>query len=83
MQKKYQMFRKTILFVWLLGVPLSSLVAQEVEDFSRMPVADYYNPVEYEIAGINVTGVQYLDESILIQLSGLTVGQKVMVPVRP
>lgn len=41
---------------------------------------DYANPRELEIAGITVSGISYLDEKVLVTLSGLTVGQKVRVP---
>lgn len=41
---------------------------------------DYANPKEYEIGGITVSGVQYLDNNVLITLSGLTVGDKIKVP---
>jgi outer membrane protein insertion porin family len=37
-------------------------------------------PKEYTIAGIKITGSKYLDESLLISISGLTVGDKVMIP---
>ena len=37
-------------------------------------------PKKYEIAEINVTGVEEYDTQALINLSGLTVGQHVMVP---
>ena len=53
---------------------------QEEKDFSSMRVADYSNPREYEIGSIRVTGIQYLDENILIQLSGLAVGQRIKIP---
>ena len=41
---------------------------------------DYANPKKYEIGGITVTGVKYLDNSVLVTLSGLTVGDKINVP---
>ncbi|RLD61240.1 MAG: outer membrane protein assembly factor BamA, partial [Bacteroidetes bacterium] len=41
---------------------------------------DYMNPVDYEIGGITVSGVKYLDNSALVMLSGLSVGDKVQVP---
>jgi outer membrane protein insertion porin family len=41
---------------------------------------DYANPRKYEIGGITVTGVKYLDNSVLVSLSGLTVGDKITVP---
>jgi outer membrane protein insertion porin family len=40
----------------------------------------YDNPKEYEIGGITVSGVKYLDNNVLIMLSGLSVGDRIMVP---
>ncbi|WP_207798850.1 BamA/OMP85 family outer membrane protein [Taibaiella soli] len=37
-------------------------------------------PQEYEIGGITVTGAKYLDEDLLLAVTGLTVGQKVHLP---
>ena len=41
---------------------------------------DYTSPKEYIIAGITVTGVKYLDNNVLIMLSGLNIGDKVKIP---
>jgi outer membrane protein insertion porin family len=41
---------------------------------------DYSNPVEYEIGGISISGVKYLDNNALVTLSGLSVGDKIKVP---
>lgn len=41
---------------------------------------NYSNPQEYIIAGIEVTGLQVLDENALISLTGLKVGDKIKVP---
>ncbi len=41
---------------------------------------DYNNPKKFEIGGITVTGVKYLDNNVLIMLSGLTVGDMISVP---
>lgn len=41
---------------------------------------DYKNPKEYVIGGIQVEGTQFLDKEVLIMLSGLRVGDKVVVP---
>ncbi|MCF8233518.1 MAG: BamA/TamA family outer membrane protein [Bacteroidales bacterium] len=41
---------------------------------------DYSNPGEYEIGGITVSGVKYLDQSVLVMLSGLSIGDKIQVP---
>src|SRR5215471_11438109 len=37
-------------------------------------------PHEYTIAGITVAGTKYLDQQLLISISALTVGDKVMIP---
>lgn len=41
---------------------------------------NYSSPKEYEIADIEVRGVQFLDNNALISLSGLRVGDKIRVP---
>ena len=43
-------------------------------------VVDYSRPREYEIGGVTVTGVEYLDKNVLVMLTGLTVGEKVVIP---
>lgn len=42
--------------------------------------SEYGRPREYELAGITVTGAQYLDQDLLISVSNLVVGQKVRLP---
>lgn len=41
---------------------------------------DYSSPKEYELGGVTVSGVQFLDESVLITLTGLNVGSKYKIP---
>lgn len=41
---------------------------------------DYNNPKEYTIGGISVSGIKYLDNNVLIMISGLSVGDKIKVP---
>ena len=41
---------------------------------------DYFSPKEYIIGGTTVTGTQYLDKDVLITLSKLTKGDKVVLP---
>lgn len=41
---------------------------------------DYSSPKEYVIAGISVEGIKYLDTQVLLQISGLSVGDKITVP---
>ena len=41
---------------------------------------DYYNPKTYEIAGLTVEGTSYVDKNVLGMISGLRVGQEIIVP---
>ena len=50
--------------------------AQETE----IKVIDYKKPKEYRIAEVTVTGVENLDKTILISMSGLKVGDKITIP---
>jgi outer membrane protein insertion porin family len=43
-------------------------------------VVDYSKPREYEIGGVTITGVEYLDKNVLVMLTGLNVGEKVEIP---
>lgn len=54
--------------------------AQGQIDLGEELELDYTNPKKYEIGGITVTGVKYLDNSVLITLSGLSVGDIISVP---
>lgn len=40
----------------------------------------YLNPQEFTIGGTNVVGTQFLDKSVLVTISKLTAGDKIMVP---
>ncbi len=41
---------------------------------------DYFNPREFIIGGTTIKGTQYLDNSVLIKLSKLTEGERVVLP---
>ncbi|HEU5146353.1 MAG TPA: POTRA domain-containing protein [Chryseosolibacter sp.] len=41
---------------------------------------NYANPAEYTIAGIDVTGIEILDENAMISISGLKIGDKIKIP---
>jgi outer membrane protein insertion porin family len=74
--------KKIILFI-LLNI---SLLGYNVPVFAQIPIGsdlspfDYSRPREFEIGGISVEGVQYLDPNVLIMLSGLKVGDRIKVP---
>ena len=41
---------------------------------------NYEKPQEFEIGGITISGIKYLDHEVLIHLTGLSVGDVIMVP---
>jgi len=44
---------------------------------------DFSTPKVYEIGGITVSGIKHFDETVLINVSGLTVGDKIEIPGEP
>ena len=63
-------------FILLLPVYLTA----QINIGNNLENISYERPVEYEIAGITVEGIQNLDKNAIITLSGLNVGNKIMVP---
>jgi outer membrane protein insertion porin family len=71
------MIKKTTLILSLL---LLFFVDAFSQDTIVNPDIYYSTPVKYEIGGVEIEGIKYLDEEVLIQLSGLTVGKMVTIP---
>ncbi len=65
------------LFIILLLI--SAKVFSQEADSTNFSI-DYSSPKEYTIAGLEVQGIRYLDTQVLLQISGLTVGDIVTVP---
>jgi outer membrane protein insertion porin family len=55
-------------------------VVAQISIGDEIPDINYAFPKKYTIGGITVTGVQYLNSSVLISLSGLQVGEKIDIP---
>ncbi len=49
-------------------------------DPELLALANAKTPKEYTIAGIKIVGTKFLDESLLVSISGLTIGDKVVIP---
>ena len=64
-------------FLFLVQISSAQLKFSTIGQSTKI---DYANPKTYEIAGITISGVKYLNEEILIQLTGLKVGDKIEVP---
>src|SRR5579871_1001750 len=85
------MLRRLPICVFLLTFCLlliTTAVEAQVSDTSRpvsvdpelMAIPNSKTPKEYVIGGIKVVGTKYLDESLLVSISGLTVGDKITIP---
>src|SRR5690554_3485365 len=70
--------RKPLLLLLLFVGLLRPAIAQFPDD-SNFSVY-YASPGRYTIAGIEISGIRYLDRTVLVQLSGLKVGQIIDVP---
>jgi outer membrane protein insertion porin family len=71
-------FKQTsVLFLFLL---LSAPAWSQIPIGGDLGVIDYTNAKEYELAGITITGVKYLDVNVLTMLSGLTIGERIKIP---
>lgn len=71
---------KKIHFVFLLLLLLSKPMIAQINLGNSIEDISYDAPVEYELAGITIQGIQNLDKNAIITLSGLNVGEKIMVP---
>lgn len=67
---------KRLVFL-ILFAPLSAFSQIELSDSSKI---DYANPKEYELGGIEFKGAEHFDKRVLTLLTGLSIGEKVVVP---
>ncbi len=70
---------KIKLFIILLLISVK-VFSQEAESDSTNFSIYYSSPKEYVISGLDVQGIRYLDTQVLLQISGLAVGDKIIVP---
>ncbi|MBN3036456.1 MAG: BamA/TamA family outer membrane protein [Bacteroidales bacterium] len=64
----------------LMALLLMVNVRAQVVIGDELPDWDYSAPKEYIIGGITVSGVKFLDNNVLIMLSGLSVGDRIKIP---
>ncbi|MCD4746120.1 MAG: outer membrane protein assembly factor BamA, partial [Bacteroidales bacterium] len=70
---------KYFLFLIVFSIISFSIRAQ-ISVGDVLSEIDYSAPKEYEIGGITISGIKYLDNNVLIMLSGLSIGDKIHVP---
>jgi len=81
-----QMNRMNIRKLLYVALILVGIVASSKDMFGQIAIGsdlspfDYSRPKDYEIGGVKVNGIKYLDENVIIMLSGLSVGDKIKVP---
>jgi outer membrane protein insertion porin family len=63
-------------FIFILGL----ISVQFIYGQTEPSVMDYAKPQEYTVDAITVTGVNFLDQTVVIGLSGLAIGDKITVP---
>lgn len=71
------------LILSLIFIAFSTIAAQAQIKIGADSAAlnlDYNRPTEYEIGGITVSGVKFLDNYALIKLTGLQIGDRVQIP---
>lgn len=72
------MYKRLILFIFSFFCSLS-IYAQVVADSTNFSIY-YDSPKVYTVAGIEVSGIRFLDKTVLKQLSGIEVGDEITVP---
>ncbi len=72
--------KKTVFLLSLITIGFFSIPSAYAQITIGGDELDYAKPKEYEIGGVSISGVDYLDDNVLIMLSGLEVGERIMVP---
>ena len=77
-------FVKQLVVLPLLAVLVMGLSNKEVKtefvETETQPEIYNSSPKKYTIADIEISGIRYLDKSVLLQLTGLKIGQEIEVP---
>ena len=73
-------YTSRLLFLLFFVMTFSSAVMAQIQVGNDMSEIDYSLPRDYEIGGVTVTGVKYLDPQVLVMISGLQPGETVEVP---
>ena len=71
---------KKLRYILVLVMMLSGFAGVYAQTEGELIYIDYYSPKEYEVGDIIVTGADHLDHTSVILLSGISVGEKIMIP---
>ncbi len=70
---------KRVVFIFVALFFSAHLYAQTVADSTNFSVF-YDSPKQYTLAGLEISGIKFLDTEVLKGLSGLTIGDEVVIP---
>lgn len=71
---------KKIKYIIFLVAFLSCFADVRAQKEEELIYIDYFSPKEYEVGDIIITGADHLDHSSVILLSGISVGEKIVIP---
>jgi len=74
------MYKLFFPFLILFSLGFQGFSQDTLINYNSLPVIDYSNPKEYEIADVSVSGFKFYQEEVLISISGFQVGEKITVP---
>ena len=64
----------------ILFISLSLIIFGQENFNNEFNQVDYADPQEYEIGGITISGVKYLDQNVLLFIVGLEIGDTIAIP---
>ncbi|MFY0644038.1 MAG: outer membrane protein assembly factor BamA [Bacteroidia bacterium] len=70
---------KKLILLILTVCSLHASYGQDIDSTSIL-ILDYEKPTKYELGGIAVYGNQFTDRNIIVIMSGLVIGQQIVVP---
>lgn len=71
-------YTQTTLLIFIFSPFFTFSQANTESDYQQ--IMNYSSPREYIIDSISVSGIKYLDKNILVQISGLKKGDKILIP---
>ncbi len=75
-------FNRFLLFIAYSFLPASACFSQQLITSDSITF-DYAKPQEYTIGGVTISGSGSLDQSVLLSIAGLHVGDKIKIPGDP
>ena len=80
MQRIYPIFLLIVIAVFTTQLALSQDTSSVSVNPQLMEIFNAKTPKQFTIAGITVTGAKAFDQNLIISITGLAVGDKVLIP---